>query len=621
MYGVETAAQYYFNKSVKDLTLEECAFLAGLNHSPNSYNPFEGKDNNEKIVNRTKTVLTKMLALQYIDDHSYSLAISNIDKGLSFQQGKILAKEAVYSYHTDALILEISEDLVKKYNISKTLANNYMNMAGLTIHSTQDSKVQNKAEREFEKSKYSLSSKISGNSSQAAMVIIDHHTGNVVGCIGGLGKKTKARSLNRATQSVRQTGSSIKPLSVLIPAIDRKIITASSIYDDTEKDFADGYHPTDYNPSLGTITIRRAVESSQNIPFVEIMEQLKPKNSRKYLEKMGISTLTNEDETLVLSLGGLQKGISPLEMAGAYATIANDGKYIEPTFYTTVENHSGKTLLTTTQTRRTVISKEVAYIVKQILTQPVIGHNGTATYCKITGVDVAAKTGTTDENYDRWLCGFTPYYTAVTWYGYDENESIEYNKRNPAGLLWANTMSRIHTGLNSAKFEIPKSISSCSICTETGKRATTGCTNTYIEYFLWLTIPDLCDKHSGSTLPKSTDNTMQNKSEEIIQEITQDIDAIDPQQVLPNKKNNTNQTIKTNITIDTKTNIIKDKNNTNETISDNNAHNITTNANSNNLVKNHETNESNSMNKINNTITNTISNTSNTTNKTLQNIN
>ena len=538
MYGVETGAHYYFNKSVKDLSLEECAFLAGINHSPNSYNPFEEKENEEKIKNRSKTVLSKMLELKYINEEEYNSANDKIDQGLNFKKGKIESEEAVYSYHTDALILEVTKDIAKKYNISESFATNYLNMAGLTIHSTQDSKIQEKTETEFEKSRYSLPSKNDENSSQAAMVIIDHKTGYVVGCTGGLGKKTTARSLNRATQSIRQTGSAIKPISVLIPAIDKKIITAASIYDDTERDFPEGYHPTDYNPSLGKVTVRRAVESSQNIPFVEIMETLKPKNAIKYLEKMGITTLTPEDETLVLALGGLQQGISPLEMAGAYAMIANDGEYIEPTFYTSIENEAGQTILKTNQEKRRVTSKEVAYIVKEILTQPVNGENGTATYCKISGVDVAAKTGTTDENYDRWLCGFTPYYTAVTWYGYDVNESIEYNKRNPAGLLWANVMSRIHTGLNSRNFEKPNNVFSCTICAETGKKATTGCKNTYTEYFLKNTIPNLCDKHAGSVLEENSNKIQQNhKTEEIIQGITHDIDAEDPQQLLPTTTN------------------------------------------------------------------------------------
>ncbi len=612
MYGVETAAQYYFSKSAKDLTLEECAFLAGINNSPNSYNPFEEKDNTEKIKKRTKTVLSKMLELKYIKEEDYNIAISRVDKGLSFKKGNIQTEEAVYSYHTDALILEIVKDIAQKYNISKTFANNYINSAGLTIYSTQDSKVQKQTETEFEKSKYSLPSKNGGDSSQAAMVIIDHKTGHVIGCTGGLGKKTKARALNRATQSVRQTGSSIKPLSVLIPAIDKKIITASSIYDDTERDFADGYHPTDYNPSLGKVTVRRAVESSQNIPFVEIMEELKPKQSIKYLKNMGITSLTKEDETLVLSLGGLQKGISPLEMAASYATIANDGIYIEPTFYSSIDNHSGKNILKTKQKRKKVVSKEVAYIVKEILTQPVIGTHGTATYCKISGVDVAAKTGTTDENYDRWLCGFTPYYTAVTWYGYDQNESIEYNKRNPAGLLWANVMSRIHAGLSSSKFIKPNSVFSCTICAETGKKATTGCPNTYTEYFLWLTTPGTCDRHSGTELTENTNNTTpQHKVEEIIQGITQDIDAEDPQQLLPKTNGNTtNRNTTTNQTTNSGNNTHTTINHTNTTnsIKTNNTSNTT---NTNKNVTNSQSNTTNISTNTNKT--NTSTNTQNIT--------
>ena len=492
MYGVETASQYYFSKTSSELTLEECAFLAGINNAPSAYNPFGEKDNTEKITKRTKTVLNKMLELNYINEESYNTAINNIDKGLDFKKGTISAESAVYSYHTDALISEVTGDISKKYNISETFATNYLYMAGLTIYSTQDSNIQDKTEKEFEKTKYSLQSKKDGKMSQAAMAIIDHKTGYVVGCVGGLGEKTEVRPLNRATQSIRQTGSSIKPLSVLIPAIDQKIITGASIYDDTERDFEKGYHPTDYNKSLGKITVRRAVESSQNIPFVEIMEKLRPHNSIKYLEKMGITTLTEEDENLVLALGGLQKGISPLEMAGAYAMIANDGVYIEPTFFTNINNRAGETIIKTSQEKKRVVNADVAYIVKELLTQPVVGSKGTATYCKIPGMDVSAKTGTTDENYDRWLCGFTPYYTAATWYGFDENESIESNMKNPAGLLWSSVMTTIHSELKSATYERPSSVYSYTICEDTGKRATKSCKNTYTEYFLETTIPEEC---------------------------------------------------------------------------------------------------------------------------------
>ncbi len=357
-----------------------------------------------------------------------------------------------------------------------------------------------------------------------------------------------------------------------------------------------GYHPTDYSNQLGKITVRRAVESSQNIPFVEIMQKLKPSNAIKYLEKMGITTLTKEDNTLVLSLGGLQKGISPLEMAGAYSTIANDGVYIEPTFYTKIENNSGKKILTSKQKRNRVFSKDVAYILKEILTQPVVGQNGTAVYCKIQGVDVSAKTGTTDENYDRWLCGFTPYYTAVTWYGFDQNETIEYNKKNPAGLLWANVMSRIHTGLKSAKYEKPSTVAQVTVCSKTGERATTSCPNTYTEYFLFSTVPELCKEHSGSEVDKTnnSNSNIGNKVQEVVEGITNDIDAEDPQE--KNKVNNTTtNTIKSNTTNTNK------NNKTNTTIT-------------NNTVKNNNTNTNTSTTNTTNTTNTTTKNNTNTNN-------
>ena len=614
IYGVEAGGKYYFNKSAKDLKLSECAFLAGINNSPNSYNPFIDNVDNDKIKKRTKIVLTKMKELKYINENDYNQAIIEVDKGLPFKKGAIDVNDSVYSYHTDALITEIIEDIQKKYNISETFAKNYIEMAGSTIYSTQNSNIQIQMETEFSKSKYSLASKIGNSSSQAAMVVIDHKTGNVLGCVGGLGKKKESRSFNRATQSVRQTGSAIKPIAVLAPAIDKKVITAASVYDDVEKDFGNGYRPIDYSKPLGKVTIRRALESSQNIPFVEIMQKLKPKTSIKYLKKMGVTTLTKKDESLPLSLGGLDKGISPLEMAGAYSTIANDGEYIEPTFYSKIDRKNGKNLIKTTQKKKRVFSKEVAYILKNLLTQPVQGQNGTATYCKISGVDVAAKTGTTDDNYDRWLCGFTPYYTAATWYGYDKNETIEFNKRNPAGLIWANVMSRIHVGKPKATFDKPSNLTSCKICSKTGKKARSGCTDTYIEYFLWFTAPGLCDEHTGSEI---TDNDyikdVQDKGHEIIQDIKQDIDAVDPQELLP-KDDTTNQNSdnKGNTTI----------NKPNNDINTNNIKN-TTNTNSSNASN--KTNSSNTNNKTNvtnnNTSANTNSSNSVTSNQTTNNLN
>ncbi|MBR3132624.1 MAG: penicillin-binding protein [Clostridia bacterium] len=302
IYGVEAGANYYFNKPSSELSLEECAFLAGINNSPNSYNPFGENNDPEKITKRTKTVLNKMKDLDYISNSEYDEAIKRLEAGLNFEKGELESDDSVYSYHTDALINELTQDMAKKYNISNEFATNYLENAGLTIYSTLDVEVQEELDTEFEKSKYILDSIINDSHSQAAMVIIDQNKGYVVACRGGLGEKDEARPLNRATQSVRQTGSAMKPLAVLAPALEKKITNNAAIYDDTERDFEDGYHPTDYNTPLGKVTLRRAVESSQNVPFVEIMEELTPKQSIKYMKKMGITTLTKDDESLALAL-------------------------------------------------------------------------------------------------------------------------------------------------------------------------------------------------------------------------------------------------------------------------------------------------------------------------------
>ncbi len=313
VYGVGAGAQYYFSKKVDQLTLEECAFLAGINHAPNAYNPFnKDKDNTEKIEKRTKVVLGKMQELGNITNAEYEEAVAKVEAGLAFKKGKFDTKEQdIYSYHVDALLSEVISDFAKKKNVSTAFATNYLSMANARIYSAQDDKIQEEMEKEFAKTKYQLKSQNGADNAQAAMIMVDNETGYVVACVGGLGEKTENRCFNRATQAVRQTGSSSKPLAVLVPALAEKIITPVSQYEDKVTLFIDyngeEYTPTNYNDELGNITVRRAVESSQNIPFVKIMEQLTPGVAIKYLKKMGITTLNEKDENLSLALGGLDK--------------------------------------------------------------------------------------------------------------------------------------------------------------------------------------------------------------------------------------------------------------------------------------------------------------------------
>lgn len=496
--GVEVGSEYYFNKPASELSLAECAFLAGINHSPNKYNPYGETDHTELIKTRTKTVLYKMLELGKIDQSQYDEAVAEVNEGLKFEQSQALG--TMYSYHTDATISQVIDDVAKEKEISKSLATTYVYSSGLTIYSTQDTELQNKMNSVMvdDSGSYSRNSKlVEGATSQSAMVIIDNETGYVVGVVGGLGEKTESRGLNRATQSPRQTGSSIKPLTSLIPAINEGVITAATIYDDTRAEFLNGkYNPKDYNTPKGLISIRSAVTTSQNIPFVKVVSEITPAKSIEYLEKMGVTTIDHEKDGLAaLSIGGFTNGITPLEMAGCYATIENNGVYRRPMFYSKVTDQNGNTVLEGKQTSEHVFSEQTAYVIKNIL-QSVV-KSGTATYCAISGMDVAAKTGTTNSNYDKWLCGFTNYYTAACWYGFDKNEEVT-GSNNVAGRIWDAVMTKVHAGLDSSRFDKPSGVVSATICKASGKRATSKCSDTYTEIFVEGTVPGECDAHSNS---------------------------------------------------------------------------------------------------------------------------
>lgn len=618
IYGVGEAAHYYFNTDINNLSLAQCAFLAGINNAPNSYNPFSNTDKTEKITKRTKTVLNKMLELNYISQNEHDSAIQEVDSGLSFSKGEITNTPSIYSYHTDALINEVISDLADRKCISQEFATNYLSLSGSSIYSTQNSDIQKTVENECKNKKYILNSSNEEATSQAAIVLMDQSTGYVISCVGGLGEKNTSRCFNRATQMKRQTGSSMKPVAVLAPAIEKKLITNVTVFADEPTTFTDyngkPYSPTDYDDYKGSITLRQAVESSQNIPFVKIIEQLTPQVSIQYLEKMGITTLNEKDVNLALSLGGLDEGISPLEFAGAYATIANDGIYIEPTFYTKIDSISGNLILKSKQKKRRVISKDTSCLLKQLLTEPVTGSSGTATYCSIAGMDVAAKTGTTNENYDRWLCGFTPYYTAVCWYGFDKNETINFNGKNPAGLIWSNIMKEIHANLPTKKFEMSKGIVTATICRDSGKVANSSCPNTFTEYFLKGTIPENCTQHSGSNQnPNKTNNTKPS---------TQNTTTKNSEPSSNSYNKNSTPTTSNTSTPQENENRATSNATTNTSTSQNTTQNNTSNSNTQTQNTNQNTSTKNTTNNtINTTTTNYAANFSNTSNQTSTNSN
>lgn len=508
--GVEMAATYYFSKSASDLSIEECAFISGINNAPNTYNPFKNSDQPEKqalvmkkIKDRTQVVLRKMKELKYITEDEFNIAYQNTENGLNFQKGE-LPSSTIKDYFIEAAVDNVVNDLVEKKGMKREYAKNRVYGGGYKIYTTEVASVQNSLYETYTAGEYELTSRDSENHSQSAMVVIDHTTGQVVGCMGGLGTDVDAIGINRAVDTKRQTGSSIKPIATYGCAVENKIITPSTVYND-EKTYFGKYEPkNDSGGFSGYITVRNAIERSVNIVACKIMSEIGPDNSIDFCRKCGIKSLVkasedpkfNDSNLASMALGGQTKGVSVLDMAGAYAMIANNGVYISPTFYTKVEDSSGNIVIEAEQKTERVMTEQHAYIMKTLLKQPVEGGSGTAKVCRMEDFDVGAKTGTTNQKKDNWLCGMTAYYTGAAWYGYDDGTPIN-GSGNNAAKLWASAMKKIHQDLAPAEFSEPSGIVRLSACRTTGQRASSSCSDTYMEYFVEGEEPSYCESHSS----------------------------------------------------------------------------------------------------------------------------
>ena len=482
--------------------------MAAINNTPNSYTPFLKSEENaeqkqqervKKGSNRAKTVLNKMKELGYINKEEYDAAIKEVDNGLAFSNGDTNVTVEM-SYQTEAAIEQILNQMVEQMGISRDMAEIKLYSGGYSIYTTQRTSVQTALEEEITKPAYQVTSPSKTQTSLATMTVIDPKTGEVVACGAGSkveDKKTHLGYFNYPTELKKQTGSSIKPIAVLSPGIESKKLTAATVFYDGYTVFPGGYDPKEYyNHWKGNMTMREATKLSANLPHVKGMSTVGITTCVDFCHKVGLAEVSEKDG-LPIALGGLGKGVSTFQMAAAYAAIANDGVYIEPTFYKEVKDENGTVVLApkSIEERSTrVLSEQSAYVVQSTLTAPVYEAGGTATYCAIPGIQTAAKTGTTNGDYDRWLCGFTDYYAAACWFGYEKNEQVYYSG-NPAGKIWAGVMKNIHTGLAGTSFNRPSGVSSASICKDSGMKATEKCTNVYTENFVDGTIPAACDKH------------------------------------------------------------------------------------------------------------------------------
>ena len=578
--GVQAASLRYFNKSVSDLTLSECAVIAGITQNPSKYNPITHPENNAE---RREKVLNNMLEQGYITQTEHDEAMADDVYSRIQTVDEETDSESVNSYFVDALTTEVLDDLIEAgYN--ETQAYTLLYSGGLKIYSTQDPEIQSIVDSVFqdesnypENVEYLLDYELTIKSSdgtvtnysdekmedyfqenesasfdslfssteeaneyiekykeaimvdgdeiegesitltpqpQVSMTIEDQETGYIVALVGGRGTKTASRTLNRATDTVRQPGSTFKVLSTYAPALDSAGFTLATVLNDAPFNYSNGRPVSNwYGESYrGLTTVRTAIKDSMNIIAVKTMTLITPQLAYDYLLNFGFTTIVESEEIngqvysdiqVPTALGGLTHGVKNIELNAAYAAIANGGVYVEPKLYTKVVDHDGNVILdNTTPNSKRILKETTAFLLTSAMQDVVTSGTGTAVNFGTTAI--AGKTGTTSDENDVWFAGYTNYYTATTWAGYDNNENLSSSAETKlAKTLWKTVMEQIHAELPSATFEVPDGIVTATVCSRSGKLPISGlCDGTLItEYFEEGTVPtETCNVHYSGNI-------------------------------------------------------------------------------------------------------------------------
>lgn len=372
---------------------------------------------------------------------------------------------------------------------------------------------------------------------QSSMSVIDQQTGYVKALIGGRGEKTASLTLNRATDTTRQPGSTFKIVSTYAPALNEKGMSLATTFEDEPYEYPDGSPVNNATRSYnGTTTIRTAIQNSINVVAVKCLEQVTPELGLQYLDNFGFTTLAHgteadtdangnvwSDANLATALGGITRGVTNIELCASYAAIANGGTYIKPIYYTKILDHSGNVLIENTSAGRSVIKESTAYLLTSAMEDVV--KKGTGTACQLDNMAVAGKTGTTEAYNDLWFVGYTPYYTCAVWSGYDNNEKLPDYARNFHKTLWKKVMTRIHEGLPEKDFTKPASVEKLSVCSETGLLPRAGCP-VITEYFDVGTMPtEYCEEHYYDSYDYDYDSDYSNTDTENTDDASQTTDA------------------------------------------------------------------------------------------------
>lgn len=454
-YGVQMAAQTYFGKDAKDLTLAECAAIVGITNLPTYYDPFYNEQNNK---DRQETILREMYEQGYIDYQQYKDAVAE-ELVFTRSPGEEYS-QVIYSYYTEVVIDDVINDLMQLKGISRETADTLLRNGGYNVYTCLDVNVQNNIDAIYTDLEAIPNTWGSDQQLQSAIVVMDPYDGRILGLSGGVGEKTLNFGLNRATGTKRPPGSSIKPLSAYGPAIDLGLITPETTVMDSPNVVLNGIDWLPANDSrsyMGLVTIYTALQYSINTVAAQIVDILPqgPQTSYDYLvNHLGFTSLVPEHDIAYapMSLGQFYNGCTVREMAQAYCSIVNDGIFTYSRTYTMLTDSEGSIVIDNTPRTIQAFEPNTAYTLTYLLQNAV--EHGTGTEAALWSVPVAGKTGSSGQYMDRWFVGCTPYYVAAVWTGYDQQEAIQVSG-NPAAQLWKKVMSPLHDGLAWKSFTYP----------------------------------------------------------------------------------------------------------------------------------------------------------------------
>lgn len=536
-YGIQSASKLYFNKDISELNVAEAATLIAITNAPTRYNPLRENPNEdygwgtgmEENKDRRDYILGEMLDAGMLTQSEYNEWI-NYDVQLAPReevQSTSDGMTALTDWHTDQVIEDVITDLQNEYNYTRAYATNMVYSGGYRIYSTMDPDIQKSLENSYANPDTFPALNNSDYPETAAIVIAPD--GSVKGMIGG-NEKTSNRLFNRATQSQRHPGSTMKPISAYLNAFERDLITWSTTFVDEPLTLTENGKTFEWPVNYTNVythepmTVQYAVQQSINTVPAQIVNILTPQVCYNTLKnKFQISTLQEADASSLsaMALGGMTTGMTLEELVGCYQVFVTGGMYVKPYTYTHVTDMEGNVILEKDTTQVRVISEETATVLNRLL-QTVVSR-GTGAQANIqnqTGIVTAGKTGSSTgvkyvngvqidiDNPDLWFIGFTPYYIGGVWMGYDIQEEIYYSTY-PTPILWKNLMLPIHEGLEAADFTYSENVQALQYCTESGDLATENCPSTATGWYKETYIPSSCILHRSSSVittePESED--------------------------------------------------------------------------------------------------------------------